>query len=158
MDTSGRFDEAEQKFEQYISGKMWIAQARTSLDYTMLQEVINANGGKGDFFDESTKLAWQRQWWLSLSDPSRKEKLERYLQTPTGNTQLQGAWGSWRKTDFKTTFEDETPAAANNRRALHTLMWGNANAYPTRATTQQTPPDYTTLSNNVYHRNTEATQ
>lgn len=154
MDTSGRFDEAEQKFEQYISWKMWIAQAWTSLDYTMLQEVINANGGKWNFFDESIKLAGNRQWWLSLNDSLWKEKLENYLKTDIGNSQLKKAWGTGRETDFETTFNTGI-GATKNRRALHTLMGGDVAAYPERKTSETNPPNYETLTSSVYHRNTK---
>lgn len=145
MNTSGQFTESEQKFDQFVSAKMWIQQSWWAKDY---QELNKFTGFWGNFINESAQIAEQRVWWLYLGDSSRRPLLERWLKNnPTAS-------GITRNDTFENTFKNnDNPNAKNNRVKLHNLMgWDGSVAPGWVKLWNNTDISYDTLSNNVYHK------
>ena len=145
MNTRGEFTDAEQRFEKFMTGKLWITQNWTTYDYDELQRLTNHD----TFMSESIKIASKRSGGLTLGDSNWSTHLETWLKSTAGTKAMQWAWArnfNWISKDIKTTFEN------NNLylKALHTLMGGDAALAPggTKRTANFT---YENLLNNRYH-------
>ncbi len=120
MSRQGKFDEAEANFQKIIDDKMRIQSSWSNRDYSTLDTAIKENWGK-NFFTKSQAIGHDKLWWLSLSNTRWKSQLEAYLtKYPTKTFNKSDSNATW----FDAYFKDGNQAA-NNRKILHTLMWGD---------------------------------
>ncbi len=160
-----KFTKAEDAFQQKMNSWIGLPSSWSNDDYDTLDQM--ARWGNSSFMSKSIEVWQKNSEWLSLSDSKWKTSLEKRLASEVGKKALKNAIPSLkdnvtRNSSFKDTFEDDTKAnVANNRKALHMLMWWD-DAIQYVGWKKLGSKDglnwaisYSDLTNNVYRKQTE---
>ncbi len=155
MNAEGTFYKADENYRHKLESLMGMHQSRGSDDYKILNDTARAGG---DFFAKAKEL-WADKSGISFSDSEiksafnlrldKKQKDGPLSKITFGGLHLQGTYDPAKPDDL---FNGTTTAAEQNRWIIHNLMWGDLHDNQVNERSSTNPPDFTTLTSNIYYK------